>query len=180
MFIDNNTILAVAAIISALAALTAACYTRKANNTARKALKQESERADFTMKVNVLLRFDEYFKSEYFRKTRKQAAEVLTNPPDSKNSAEWRPVDDIFNFFEQVAKMTNIGALDLEMVRCSFSYWMDNYSYFSKERVQDVTKDKKNGIWENFVWLQAELSKKSGEKFIRNKDIFLNEEKAIY
>ena len=117
---------------------------------------RQSKRA---LAADLICRFDSEFHSEEFRRRRAEAATVLlserekrvglTSIPADKND-ELIPVYDVLDFFEGVARFTNGGILDKDMVWSSFVYWLAGYSHCAS----DIVKNKRESDGDPTLWAE--------------------------
>lgn len=114
----------------------------------------ESKRFRFSIGVELISKFNDRFYNSDFCKKRKQAAKCLSKglPVTSKASA----VDDILDFFEEIAFFTKRGSLDKKVVWFFFFSYLYRFfglakDYIEQERRIDPT------IWTTASWLYFEL-----------------------
>lgn len=135
---------AIASVLVALASVLVALI----------AILVESRRSRFQTGVGLVFRFNDRFYNPDFSRKRKQAAKCLAKglPVTSKSFA----VDDILDFFEEIAFYTHRGALDKKTVWFFFFSYMYRFfslakNYIEQERKIDPT------IWTGASWLYSEL-----------------------
>lgn len=114
----------------------------------------------FSMGVEILARLQREFDGESMRIIRARASKSLLHPSTREN----RDVDDILDFFENVALLEKRGAIDIELVWHAFYYWFTVYfdmtrAYRIEARTEDSTQ------WEDierlYVRIQAEQMRRA-------------------
>lgn len=136
--LDPNTIMAAASVIAAVTAIVAIWV--------------ESRRSRFASGVDLIHNLDREFRSERFLHIRANAARGLLAQPTANTNA----VDEIFDFFEEVAFFVRRGALDLETTWYFFFSYMYRFhtvaaEYIAAQRRSDAT------LWHNHVTVYPKL-----------------------
>lgn len=137
MTIDYNLIATWIALVSALVAIVG--------------LWSQSRQSSFALSVDLLLKFNDRFKSEEMRKIRKATAISILD----KNNSEI--YDDVLEFFEMIGLLTRRGALDEKMVWHTFYYWIDGYWHSANKYITtDMKKDPT--LWQDFSYLHKRVT----------------------
>jgi hypothetical protein len=115
MTIDSNSIIAITAIISSLIAIYA--------------IVQENTRSNFSLSIDLLFKLNDQFGHPDFKQKRKAAARFILELRDRTVYANWSSsdVDEIIDFFEVIATLTERGALDKEIIWQQYFYWVNGY-----------------------------------------------------
>jgi hypothetical protein len=154
MLSDHETILILSALISAATSFV----TTLTALIGIPILIHQSRQAAFSMKVDNLLKKEEFFESENMMANRRKAANAIRK---QKFGPE---IEDVLDFFEGVGLLLKKGAVDPEMVWSDFSETAFGYWYSSDEYIkQERNKDKY--YWENFEHLINVLLKISKRKY---------------
>jgi len=108
-------------------------------------------RSNFSMSVDLILKLDDKFNNDSFKKLRRVAAKNIM-----KNN--FKEAEDVFDFFETLGLLLRKGALDKEMVWNTFFYWIHHYwitgiDYITKEQRDDPP------TWEDFEYLHEQVIK---------------------
>ena len=139
---------------SALAAL-AACVTAVAAIgvvvTTVSQVRQETQRVLFNSGLDSLWHFDAQWSSDGMMDARSAAAAALLDGRPSHD------IDDVLDFFDQIALLLNRGALDDEMVCYEFYWPMANYWFASQEYVRQVQHEAP-GAWEQLAGVLPRLT----------------------
>ncbi len=126
--VDWNALAALAACVTAVAALVVTVTTISQ-------VRQETQRVLFNAGLDSLWHFDEQWNSDGMMDTRSAAATALLDGRPSHD------VDEVLDFFDQVALLLKRGALDEDMVCYEFYWPMANYWFASQEYVRQVQRD---------------------------------------
>lgn len=96
------------------------------------ALLIESARARFSRGVELLMLLDDRFESAEFRRTRRRAVEYVAAglPPEEFEGRQ--ALEDVLNYFENVAYLLRRGALDVRSVWQSMETWLIPYYVLSE------------------------------------------------
>lgn len=142
----------------------------------------QTRRARFSMGVDLLLKLDERFDSDRFRKLRQSAAKSLMA---KKSCGE---LDEVLDFFEMMALLVHRRALDKKMIWHNFYHAISGYcgaakEYIEQERANDDT------VWNDLLYLckcvndiEKKERKRSGEtaaQSVEEIDAFLYNESTI-
>jgi hypothetical protein len=142
--VDWSVLAALAACMTAVAALIIALATVAQ-------VRQETQRVLFTTGLDSLWHFDAQWNSDSMMDARTAAAAALLDGRPTHD------IDDVLDFFDQIALLLNRGALDEEMV-CYELYWpMANYWSASQEYVRQVHRDAP-GAWEHLAGVVPRLA----------------------
>ena len=135
--VEWSALAALAACVTAVAALIVALTTVVQ-------LRRETQHVLFTTGLDSLWHFDAQWNSESMMDVRSAAAAALLDGRPTHD------VDDVLDFFDQIALLLNHGALDEEMV-CYELYWpMANYWFASQEYIHQVQRDAP-GAWQQLA-----------------------------
>ena len=126
--VDWSALAALAACVTAVAALVVAITTASQ-------VRQETQRVLFNAGLDSLWHFDEQWNSDGMMDARSAAATALLDGRPSHD------VDEVLDFFDQVALLLKRGALDEEMVCYEFYWPMANYWFASQEYIRQVQRD---------------------------------------
>jgi predicted membrane-bound mannosyltransferase len=139
---------------SAVAAL-AACATAVAAMVVAVAsvsqVRQETQRVLFNTGLDSLWHFDAQWDSDGMLDARSAAAAALLDGRPSHD------VDDVLDFFDQIALLLTRGVLDEEMVCYEFYWPMANYWAASQEYVHQVQRDAP-GAWQQLAAVMPRLT----------------------
>ena len=126
--VDWSAVAALAACATAVAAVVVAVVIVSQ-------VRQETQRVLFNTGLDSLWHFDAQWNSDGMMDARSAAASALLDGRPSHD------IDDVLDFFDQVALLLRRGALDEEMV-CYELYWpMANYWFASQEYIRQVQRD---------------------------------------
>jgi predicted membrane-bound mannosyltransferase len=157
---------------SALAAL-AACATAVAAIvvavTTLSQVRQETQRVLFNTGLDSLWHFEAQWNSDEMLEARSAAAAALLDGRPSHD------IDDVLEFFDQIALLLNRGALDDEMVCYEFYWPMANYWFASQDYARQVQQEAP-GAWEHLkavlprlTTIEARRRKRTAEAAIPSK-----------
>lgn len=135
---------ALAACVTAVAAMVVAVAVVSQ-------VRRETERVLFNTGLDSLWHFDAQWNSDGMMDARSAAAAALL---DGKPSHD---IDDVLDFFDQLALLLNRGALDEEMVGYEFYWPMANYWFASQEYIRQVRRDAP-ATWERLAAVVARLT----------------------
>jgi hypothetical protein len=94
----------------------------------------ESRRSRFVSGVELIMKLDEKFESNEFRRRRARAAEHLKS--DFKDGMEGQvALEDVLNFFEMLGFFHRKGAVDSETVWHTFGTWVVSYYALSRDYI---------------------------------------------
>ncbi len=122
-----------------------------ASLTAIIALLCESSRSRFQLGVDMLLKFNDKFASDEFRKARRKAARGLKQGTNDD-------ADDVLDFFEMIGLLVRRKAINEKFVWHSFFYSVHRYCLLSKDYIASSRKEDAT-IWEDLIWLHSRLTK---------------------
>ena len=170
MGIDYNAVMAAASVVAAIAAIIAIWI--------------ESRRSRFATGVDLIHKLDREFRGEHFIKTRQNASLELSQAPIKTTHA----IDEILNFFEEIAFFARRGAPDLYTTWYFFFSYMYRFHTIAAAYIQEQRR-KDSTLWANYLKLypkllaieHAERSKLGTKKDLDKDDIelFLLEERTI-
>ena len=140
MCFDYNLITALATFVMALVAVVAVYV--------------EIRHTRFTVGTDIILRLDEKFHSEKYRKIRRNAATAFLD--EKLGDKRWEKGEDILNFFETVAILCRQKALDNNIVWDMFFYWMHRYYQCMEGHIKNICKNDPT-MWENLISLHKHL-----------------------
>lgn len=140
MNLDYNMISATMAVIASLIAIYAIVH--------------ESKRSTFALGMDLLFKINDQFNHPDFSLKRRAAAKFLLKLKDKTDYNNWTSpdLDDILDFFQTIASLTERGALDKNIVWEYYSYWLNNYYAVSKEYIELCQKEFPQ-TWEGVEWL---------------------------
>ena len=142
--VNWSALAALAACVTAVAALVVAVTTVSQ-------VRQATQRVLFNTGLDSLWHFDAQWNSDGMLDARSAAAAALLDGRPTHD------IDDVLDFFDQIALLLNRGALDEEMV-CYEMYWpMANYWSASQEYVRQVQRDAP-GAWEQLASVLPRLT----------------------
>lgn len=107
-----------------------------------------------SIKADTLLKFIDRFDSTNFKMARRTA--TLACHTNLKNKNPGVDVDDVLDFFEDIAFMVNKQALDQEMAWHAFFHWMRLY-YQASEKYIDERRQEEPTVWKYFIGLYHKL-----------------------
>jgi hypothetical protein len=126
--VNWSAVVALAACATAIAAMVVAVAVVSQ-------VRHETARVLFNTGLDSLWHFDAQWNSDGMLDARNAAAAALLDGRPSHD------IDDVLDFFDQIALLLNRGALDEEMV-CYELYWpMANYWFASQEYIRQVQRD---------------------------------------
>jgi len=142
--VDYTAIAAWAAVVAALAAIVA--------------IWTEGKRARFSQGLELLLRLDEEFDSEEFKKKRRAVAKLLLKEEENfEKGKRLEEVEDILNHFQIIGFLLRKGVLDKELVWVHFFFWLNHYYLFLKPHIASV-REWEPTAWEDVDWLHRRLA----------------------
>ncbi|MEI6816968.1 MAG: hypothetical protein WCL14_10190 [Bacteroidota bacterium] len=132
----------------------------------------QSCRLRVSLGIETLLKYEEKFDSNEFKKLRSIAAtSLLTRKPDDD-------IEDVLDFFETIGKLVSIKVLNKEMVWNTFYHWVVIYYQSSEEYINDKRKVKPV-IYVEFVKLYKTLTAIERKEGIGNKEIIVLSEDEL-
>jgi len=168
--LDPNAIMAATSVVAAITAIVAIWL--------------ESRRSRFASGVDLIQKLDREFRSEQFLRTRAHAARALLSTPVTNTNA----IDEILDFFEEVAFFVRRGALDRETTW----YFFFSYIYrFNAAATEYVVAQRRNDatLWHNYITVyprllsieQRERATLGSRKHLSENDVgqFLREESCL-
>jgi hypothetical protein len=126
--VDWSALTALAACVTAVAAIVVTITTVSQ-------VRQETQRVLFNAGLDSLWHFDAQWNSDEMMDARSAAAAALLDGRPSHD------IEEVLDFFDQVALLLQRGALDEEMVCYEFYWPMANYWFASQEYVRHVQRD---------------------------------------
>lgn len=133
---DWQTIIAGgAAVIGGLAAYSAGRIQARAT---REAADREIAAIKSTLQADSIIRLMEKFDNPDFQEKRKHAAQACLNHLEDKTPGI--VIDDILDFFDDVAFLVTKGALETEMMWHPFYHWVRMYYQASDQHIINRTK----------------------------------------
>ena len=124
---------ALAACVTAVAAMVVAVDDRLAGSP-------ETQRVLFNTGLDSLWHFDAQWNSDGMLDARSAAAAALLDGRPSHD------IDDVLDFFDQIALLSIVAALDEEMVCYEFYWPMANYWFASQEYIRQVQREAPGGV----------------------------------
>jgi PAS domain-containing protein len=126
--VDWSAVAALAACVTAVAAMVVTVTTVSR-------VRQEAQRVLFNSSLDALWHFDEQWNSDGMIDARSAAAAALLDGRPSHD------IDEVLDFFDQIALLLRRGALDEQMVCYEFYWPMANYWFASQEYIRQVQRD---------------------------------------
>jgi hypothetical protein len=126
--VDWSALAALAACVTAVAAMVVTITTVSQ-------VRQETQRVLFNAGLDSLWHFDAQWNSDEMMDARSAAAAALLDGRPSHD------IDEVLDFFDQVALLLKRGALDEELVSYEFYWPMANYWFASQEYIRQVQRD---------------------------------------
>ena len=142
--INWSALAALAACVTAVAAMLVAITTVSQ-------VRQETQRALFNAGLDSLWHFDAQWNSDEMMDVRSAAAAALLDGRPGHD------IDEVLDFFDQVALLLKRGALDEEMVCYEFYWPMANYWFASQEYIRQVQHDTP-AAWEQLAVAMPRLA----------------------
>jgi len=104
----------------------------------------ESRRSTFTRAIDILMQYDNRFDSQEFRATRRRAAKFLLSGSKKEDKEGRQAINDVLNFFENIAFLYNNKVINADMVWHTFAswflpYWKTAEFYIKESRSYDST-----------------------------------------
>lgn len=137
-----NMILALATVALALVAVIA--------------LMAESRNSRMALTADVMLRVQDKFDSPRMLKVRRRAVEAIQDFRNKKTETLSDDVDDVLDFFEEVALLVRRNVIDKRAARHAFYHWLDGYWWASVEYI-NTKREKDTTLWEDLCWLHSQL-----------------------
>lgn len=159
------------AVITALAALITAIASYV-----------QAYRLKIALQVETLSKLVERFEGESYQKKRNLATLSCLN--HIKNRKPEDEIEDILDFFDEVAFLVRLNALTAEMAWHEFYHWIKLYYQAAQEYIKE-RREKEPAVWEDLYKLYPELDcieekkyPKSYKKKLEEKELkkFLKEE----
>ncbi len=142
--VDWSALAALAACVTAVAALVVAVTTVSQ-------VRQQTQRVLLNSGLDSLWHFDEQWNSDGMMDARSAAAAGLLDGRPSHD------IDEVLDFFDQIALLLQRGALDGEMVCYEFYWPMANYWFASQEYIRQVQRDAP-AAWEQLAGAMPRLA----------------------
>jgi hypothetical protein len=118
------------------------------------ALWWQIRRARVSTNVELVLKFDDKFNREDFRRIRSIAARQFRGS-QSADSAE-----DVFDFFETLGYLVRTGAIEKELAWHTFYEWVRGYWSVGLQHIQTKRQERKDpALWADFEYLHKVLLK---------------------
>ncbi len=166
MCVDFKLILNIAQILGVIAAICGLIY--------------QIRRSRFSLNLELVLKFDDKFNGEHFKRKRIKAATSILK------KKQYLDAEDIFDFFETVGYLVRKKTLNKKIVWHTFYGWVQGYWSSGIEHIKRKRREENdNTLWEDFEYLHAvllniqrsEANKSDAEVLNKNKIIeFLKEE----
>ena len=104
----------------------------------------ENRRSKFSRAIDILMQYDNKFDSPEFRATRRRAAEFLLSGGKSDDEEGRQAINDVLNFFENIAFLYDNNVVNAKMVWHTFAswflpYWKTSETYIKESRSYDST-----------------------------------------
>jgi len=120
------------------------------------ALMAESRKSRMALVADVMLRMQEKFDSQRMIIVRKKAVKAIQDFRSKKTDKLSDDVDDVLDFFEEVALLARRTVIDKKSAWHAFYFWIDGYwwatiDYINSERKNSPTQ------WEDLFWLHRKL-----------------------
>lgn len=135
------------------------------SNASLEALNKQLEFSATTLKINTTMELDKSFNSRELKSLRTKAAKAIRN-----KDYESYDVDDVLDFFEQVAMLLVRGIIDEKIVWHTFFWWFHRYYSLSQPFI-NTRREKEPTIWEDLPGLYRKML-----KIEKSKDPKFNEE----
>ena len=100
-------------------------------------------------KVDLTFRLEQRFSGPEMQKLRAKSAQAI----QVKN---FEPAEEVLDFFELIAFFTRKGALDLEVVWHTFSWWERRYFVAMQEWIAS-RRELDGTLWAELIWLDEEI-----------------------
>ena len=141
---DYNSITAIAAVVASIVAIYA--------------IWSENRRSNFILGMDLIMRLDDRFFGDPFKRTRQKAAGRLLSSDFDYGSPDSEPLDDVLDFFEMLAMLDSKKVLDKKSIWTNFFYWLDNYFTASKSYIAYNRKSMPL-LWTEIDRLHSDLQK---------------------
>jgi hypothetical protein len=141
---DSNGVIAIAAVVADIAAMGGVYVAYRALRSQEVAFGRSSDALRLSLSADLIARLEERFDSDVLRGSRHSAARALIDRKDLVNA------EDVFDFFEMVGLLNRLGALNDEMVHCTFFHWINLYWAAGREYITTVREDKASTMWTDF------------------------------
>jgi hypothetical protein len=139
MNMNSEALIAIASLATAVVAIIALII--------------ESRRHRFAVGLDLILRLDTEFRSYRMIRQRKRAAEALQKKDFSK---AYNHIDQVINFFEEVAFLLERKAIDAHIVWTHFFYYLNRLWYFIHEYVRSE-QGRDPGLWTGVTEMYSRL-----------------------
>ena len=156
---DWQTIIAGgAAIIGGVAAYSAGRIQARAT---REAADREIGAIKSTLQAESIIKLIDKFDSHDFQEKRKRAAQACLNHLEDKNPGV--VIEDILDFFDDVAFLVTKGALDTEMMWHPFYHWVRMYYQAAEQHIIARTKEEPT-VWNYLCAIYPRLTEMEKSK----------------
>lgn len=110
----------------------------------------QMRRSKFSLNVDLLLKLNDHFNSDRFKTLRRAAAKSI-------KTHTFGEAEEVVDFFEMIGLLVRRRALDPELVRHSFFYWIHSYRCALDHHIT-IVRQKDPTVWENFVFLHKKVT----------------------
>jgi hypothetical protein len=121
------------------------------------ALIWESRSTRLALGADVLLKLQEQFDGKQMLIFRRKAVESILSCRSKTTTGLTDDVDDVLDFFENVALLVRRKVLDTELVWHSFNYWIRGYYSVAADHIK-TEREKYPTRWEDLCWLHEHLT----------------------
>jgi hypothetical protein len=126
----------------------------------------QATRARYTLAIDLILKFGQRFETPEMRTTRAKAGNALLLDPTEGNEC----VDDVLNFFEELAFLVDRKAVDEEAAWEFFYYWVVRY-YRATSQYRQAIEDEhpaEADVYSHFQSLNVRLERIERERLTKH------------
>jgi len=167
---DWAPIAAFAAIVADVAAFGAVYVAYRAFNSQEAAFRDSSSAYRLSLSADLVTRLEEKFDSEALRQSRHAASRALLDQQGLGNA------EDAFDFFEMIGLLHRLGALNDEMVHCTFFHWINLYWTAGRDYIVRTRAERTSELWVDFQLVYEKVLALEKRKDPSSRDLTLSEE----
>ncbi len=167
---DWTAIAALATIFADMAAFAAVYVAYRAFNSQEAAFRDSSNAYRLSLSADLVTRLEEKFDSDTLRLSRHAAAQALLDQHSLGNA------EDAFDFFEMVGLLHRLGALNDEMVHCTFFHWINLYWTAGRDYILKTRAERTSELWVDFQFVYEKTCALEKRKDPHSRDLKLSKE----
>ncbi|MBO6793541.1 MAG: hypothetical protein JJ895_06505 [Balneolaceae bacterium] len=133
-------------------------------------------------KMEILNDFYNRYESEYYRKIRKESAELILAAKElpTDNSSHTKSIDDLLNFFQELGILLKHEILDVEFVANRFATESRAFYLLTHEYIIKVQDDEGPLVWESVCYLINKINEHLEDEITNDKALdFIKKESLL-